>query len=72
MIICSEMGNSATSETECISSVLLICGGGVRSILLLLLVAVGMFVVWCFNLGVLKYIVCCVRGIMVLCFLFVL
>ena len=43
------MGKGATSETGSISSELLMCGGGVHSILLLPLVArwgsVGMFVV---------------------------
>ena len=37
-IICFELGTGATSESENISSELLMCGGGVRSILLLSLV----------------------------------
>ena len=37
--ICSELGKGATSEAGSISSELLMCGGGVRSILLLSLVA---------------------------------
>ena len=38
-MICSELGNGVTSEAETCSSELLMCGGGVRSILLLPLVA---------------------------------
>ena len=37
--VCSELGKGATSEAGSISSELLVCGGGVRSILLLPLVA---------------------------------
>ena len=37
--ICSELGKGATSDAESISSELLMCGGGARSILSLPLVA---------------------------------
>ena len=37
--VCYELGKGATSEAGSISSELLMCGGGVRSILLLPLVA---------------------------------
>ena len=39
MIICSELGNGVTSEPGSISSEMLMCGGGMDSILLLSLVA---------------------------------
>ena len=39
MIFCSELGKGATSKMGKLSSELIICGGGVRSILLLPLVA---------------------------------
>ena len=39
VIQCSELGKGATNEAGSISSELLMCGGGVRSILLLPLVA---------------------------------
>ena len=38
-LICSELGKGGTSEAGSISSELLMCGGGVRSIMLLPLVA---------------------------------
>ena len=38
--VCSELGKGATSERGSLSSELLVCGGGVRSILLLPLVAI--------------------------------
>ena len=37
--VCSGLGKNATSEAGSLSSELLVCGGGVRSILLLPLVA---------------------------------
>ena len=37
--VCSELGKGATSKVGSLSSELLMCGGGVRSILLLPLVA---------------------------------
>ena len=39
MFVCSELGEGATTESENILSELLMCGGGVRSIVLLPLVA---------------------------------
>ena len=39
MFVCSELGKGTTSEAESLSSELLICGGGVHSILLLPLLA---------------------------------
>ena len=57
--VCSELGKGATSEAGKYSSELLVCGGGVRSVLLLPLVARCLETIDVMYMAYVCFYVCC-------------